>query len=140
MKIPISDRLIVFLLLLFFLLSGLTGYFLIPSLIPSKPSTVETLKTQPLKISVPTLDQKFDAIFRADQTTKVCFDSTLQAFFKYYPPGLLKDDKGNQSEWIGWFIVNEMEFKTISNNTLIIVKDGYVKKIYPDVTGLPCKE
>ena len=86
----------------------------------------------------PTVDQAIDAVLRGHpRSQKVCYETKYDGYFLYYGP--ISDDTTKLS---GWFLIQNIGFYQSTNNTFFISTqpDKNYVTVFPDVTGLPCKE
>ena len=89
---------------------------------------------------VPTQEQAIDAAIRAhERSTKVCYDPAIEGFLIHYPH--LKPAEDGTTYFDGWYYLKYQQmWKT--DNGIWFMKDyapsEYVR-VYPDVTGLNCK-
>ena len=135
-------------------LNQLSGRFLTG---PSTEDSSEKKKVQPPpptveveQIQGPTIDAMLDAMVRAWTDTpsqrfkKVCYDAPgakpgLHEFFVLYGPKASEDDKTLAE---GWWYVEQQFFRTSAGrfytNDISTLNDD--QHVYPDVTGLVCKD
>jgi len=99
-------------------------------------SAVEQPAAEP--VEKPTTQQMLDAMVRPyARMSKVCVDGARErAFF------LLFNDTSEPDKLIGWYFVEGINFYKTSNNTWFIgdIADDKFVKVYPDITGLQCKD
>ena len=73
---------------------------------------------------------------------KVCVDGNRdRAFFLYYGP-LQPAGAEPDGLWHGWLFIEKVDFYQTSNKTWFITNqaDNKYAQVYPDVTGLQCKD
>jgi len=110
---------------------------------PAKKPAVPQAKTlEPaLKTDWPQ-DAMLDAVLRGHPRAKrVCQDETrVNAFFADYSQYQDDGDVGLFNR--GWVLIDKVEFYETSNKTLFITDLDYGRyiRVYPDVSGLKCKE
>lgn len=89
----------------------------------------------------PTYEQALSAMSRSlDRVNSVCLDGIRNsAFFVHFSE---TDYPDHTNLFRGWYLVENVEFYKTSNNTWFIteIPDNKFTKVFPDVTGLQCKE
>lgn len=88
----------------------------------------------------PTVDDSLTALARMYMhSKKICYEPKFDTYFLFYtrqPEGEKPDDGFH-----GWYILHEVEFVRLSNNTWMLNKDPKdLVVVWPDVTGLTCKD
>lgn len=102
---------------------------------PNKTAVVEEVKA-----NTPSVDQELAAMLRGHyHATKICFsrNANKDTFFIFWPPG--QPDDGL---YHGWYFITDVPFYNTQANTWFIQEmsdDNYIQ-VYPDVTGLTCKD
>lgn len=105
---------------------------------PEQPEQAETQKKT--EDDVPTIEEAITAAIRAhERATKVCYDEKIEGFLIHYP--YQKPDENGQQYFNGWYYLKwHQMWKT--QNGIWFMKDfdaNEYLKVYPDVTGLNCK-
>lgn len=86
----------------------------------------------------PSVDQALDAVLRSHpESFKACYETKYNGYFVYYGP--VSNDASDIS---GWIFIKNINFNFSSNNTYFTIEqpDKDYMVVFPDVTGLPCKE
>jgi hypothetical protein len=90
-----------------------------------------------------TQEQALAAMLRGHPNARrICIDGyRTDAFFLDYGP-LLPAGAEPDGLWHGWIFIDEIHFYRTSNNTFFVTDQGDEKyaQVYPDVTGLVCKD
>lgn len=94
------------------------------------------------KTVAPTVDEAIVAVLRGHPNSKkICYDTKFDGYFAYYGPPLAAgaEDDGKMH---GWYLVQNIAFYQAANNSWFIglQPDKSYVTVYPDVTGLPCKD
>lgn len=101
----------------------------------------EKVEAAPVVKEEATQEQKLAAMVRPyDRLVRACADGLRNnSFFVLFkaPP-----DGQTEGLFVGWYLIENVEFYKTSNNTWFITElpDKDFVKVYPDVTGLACKE
>lgn len=105
------------------------------------PPAVEVAAPVPVAVA-PTVDEALVAVLRGHPNSrKICYDTNFDGYFMYYGPHLpagVEDD----GKMHGWYLVQKIAFYQAANKSWFIglqPNQSYVT-VYPDVTGLPCKD
>lgn len=83
-----------------------------------------------------TLDKYFDALLRSWAVVEVCYDAKSRQYLFNVPPHPHRDDTLDE----GWYMTTSYKFVELSNNSLVLEHASRSDKIYPDTTGLLCKQ
>ena len=89
----------------------------------------------------PTVDEALAAVVRAHPNSlKVCKDD--YGYFVSYGPPLKAGQEADNSRYYGWQLVQGIKFYQSTNKTWFVVENKEVNyfQVYPDVTGLKCKD
>jgi len=82
------------------------------------------------------LDRQLDAALRTFAADKICYDRSTRNYFLHVAP-----HKKNEKFWDeGWYPIGTYKFHELENNTYVLGENVVGGQIYPDVTGLTCKE
>lgn len=88
----------------------------------------------------PTVDEAITAVVRGHpHSLTVCYDQPLNGYFVHYKDAV--DGAEPDGNYHGWYFLQKIDFYKAANNTWFIgnqPESSYVV-VYPDVTGLPCK-
>lgn len=103
---------------------------------PPAPPSVQTAAAPTQTDGSPSVDQALDAVTRDPAVDKACYDSPRDGWYIHYRE---PKEAGPKS---GWYYV-QLSFYSIPLNkswyTQEMNADKYTK-VWPDTTGLPCKE
>ena len=86
--------------------------------------------------------QAMDAVARGHpHATKICVDTERDGYFIHWPDG-----GDSEKVWTGWRFIEKKNITFYfmkQNGTFFIddiAADKYTAEVYPDITGLPCKD
>lgn len=105
------------------------------------PTAEAAVVPAPVTVS-PTVDEAIVAVLRGHPNSrKICYDTNFDGYFMYYGPHLPAgaEDDGKMH---GWYLVQKIAFYQSANKAWFIgiqPNQNYVT-VYPDITGLPCKD
>ena len=77
-----------------------------------------------------------DALMRSWAVVEVCYDANTRQYLFKVAPHPNKDDTLDE----GWYITTSYKFSSLSNGSVVLVSSTNSYKIFPDVSGLPCKQ
>jgi hypothetical protein len=105
----------------------------------STPPKADQAAAEPVAVEVEDnakLGKMLDATLQTFSADKVCYDRLNRYYFVHAAP-----HKKNEKWWDeGWYPMASYDFKLLENGTYVLVKYVMTEQIYPDVTGLTCKE
>ena len=90
----------------------------------------------------PTVDEALVAVLRGHPNSKkICYDTNFDGYFMHYGPPLPAGVE-NDGKMHGWYLVQKIAFYQSANKAWFIgtQPDQAYVTVYPDVTGLPCKD
>ena len=101
----------------------------------------EVVKEEPKQEVEFTVEDALSAMVRGHPNSKkVCYDRKLNGYLIYYRPPLKAGDTPEEGKYYGWLYIDKVRFYQSANNTWFIAEQNNHIAVYPDDTGLPCKD
>lgn len=82
------------------------------------------------------IDGHLDALLRAWRITDACYDEAAKVYLVHIAQH--KHEEGYTDQ--GWYMFDRYEFVRLQNGTYIIKATGLLIDVFPDTTGLRCKQ
>lgn len=122
---------------------GLVLLILCTSFITRACSSTKVIATASVQTVVeqqesPTSEQAIEAMFRGHPSAKkLCYDAKQDNYYIYWI-----EPAAREGMFSGWYYTPTPTFYPSGNGTWFILEipDNKYSQIYPDVTGLPCRE
>ncbi len=103
---------------------------------PNKPVVEAVAVVDKVAEGNAVVDGQIEALLRAWRITDACYDERSKVYLVNIASHKHEEGMADQ----GWKMIDKYEFVKLQNGTYVIKSTGYMYEVFPNTTGLRCKQ